>query len=762
MLKISKLFLFVTFITLLSSNTSFAQQGMIKEVIIKGNQRVEKETIKSYMDAEAGEFLSQEKINSSLKSMFATGLFNDIKVSNDGGKLIIEVIENPIVNKVVFEGNKRISDDILESEVSLKSRSVYTKSKVQNDTQKIQSMYRKSGRFSIKVDPKVVTLDQNRVDVIFEIKEGKKTTVGQINFIGNKVFDDNELQKQINTKESRWYSFYSGNDTYDPDKVAFDKELLRKFYISNGYADFRVISNTAEITPDNKHFILNFTVEEGDKYKFGEMDVTSALPRLKVEELSETIKTKQGEVFDASKVDDTIEEMTNLLNDMGYAFVDIRTKYDRDPESDIIALTYNIKEGPKVYINRININGNVRTYDKVIRREFRLAEGDPFNAAKIRRSKQRIQNLGFFDRVEVDRVRTSEPDKADINVEVTEKSTGELSFGAGFSTHDGALGNISLQERNLLGRGQNLRASIQRSQTGLSLELGFTEPYFMDKDFSAGFDIWNFSSDRIDEEVSSTDSTGFSLRGSYSLTEHLRHTIRYTVKQDRVTNIRSDASPIVVSQAGDTLASIVGHSFLYDKRDNRFNPRDGYFILLDQRVAGLGGDLNYVRHEAKVGYYQPVYKEDFIFKLNVSGGHITGFGGKDVRYADNFRLTGRTIRGFETVGFGPTDFTNNTNEGTVLGGKRYYAVKTQLDFPIAYVPDELGFTGFVFNDMGGITGLDATNPSIVDRDTLHASAGIGFSWVSPLGPLNVSYGAPYLKESRDRTQRLQFDFGTRF
>ncbi|PIR38643.1 MAG: outer membrane protein assembly factor BamA [Alphaproteobacteria bacterium CG11_big_fil_rev_8_21_14_0_20_39_49] len=759
---ISKIFLVFSLIVTLTASVASAQEGVIREVVIKGNKRVEKETIKSYMDAEEVEYLGQDKINSSLKSMFATGLFNDIKVSNEGGRLIIEVLENPIVNKVVFEGNKRISDDILESEVSLKSRSVYTKSKVQNDTQKIQSMYRKSGRFSVTVDPKVVTLDQNRVDIIFEIKEGKKTTVGKINFIGNKVFDDRDLKSKMNTKESRWYSFYSGNDTYDPDKVAFDKELLRKFYISKGYADFRVISHTAEITPDNKHFILNFTVEEGDKYRFGKMDITSALPRLKVEELSETLQTKEGEEFDASKVDDTIEEMTNLLNDMGYAFVDIDAKYDRNPDTDIINLAYNIKEGPKVYINRININGNVRTHDKVIRREFRLAEGDPFNAAQIRRSKQRIENLGFFDRIEIERARTSEPDKADINVEVSEKSTGELSFGAGFSTHDGALGNISLQERNLLGRGQQLSTSIQKSQTGLSLELGFTEPYFLDKDLAAGFDVWNFTSDRIDDEVSSTDSIGFSLRGSYSLTEHLRHTIRYTIKQDKVTNIRSDASPIVVSQAGETLASIVGHSFLYDKRDNRFNPKEGYFILFDQKVAGAGGDLNYLRHEAKVGYYYPIYEDDFILKLNVSGGHIVGFGGKSVRYADNFRLTGRTIRGFETVGFGPTDFTNST-EGTVLGGKRYYAVKSQLDFPIAYVPDELGFTGFVFNDMGGITGLDdGDNPAIVDRDTLHASAGLGFSWISPLGPLNVSYGVPYLKETRDRTQRLQFDFGTRF
>jgi outer membrane protein insertion porin family len=754
--------LFIILIVSVGGKSSYALGKVISEVVINGNQRVEKETIESYMDLHAGDPFDQDKINSSLKTMFETGLFGDIKVSSEKDKLIIDVIENPIVNKVVFEGNKKIADDILEAEMSLKSRSVYTKAKVQNDTQKIQSMYRKSGRFAVDVEPKVVTLDQNRVDLIFEITEGKKTTVGKIRFAGNKVFDAEDLKKRINTKESRWYSFYSGNDTYDADKVAYDRELLRKFYISKGYADFKVVSSTAEITPDNKHFILNFTVDEGDKYNFGDMDVTSSLPSLKVEELNGAIKTVKGEVFDASQIDDTVEEMTNLLNDMGYAFVAIDADYKRDADKNIISLTYKISEGPKVYIDRVNINGNVRTYDKVIRREFRLAEGDPFNAAKIRRTKERIQNLGFFDKVDIDSVRTSEPDKADINVAVTEKSTGELSFGAGFSTLDGALGNISLQERNLLGRGQDLKASVQKSQNGLSLELGFTEPYFMDKDFSAGFDIWNFSSVRRDEEASSTDSLGFSLRGSYSLTEHLRHTVRYIIKQDSVTNIRSDASPIVKSQAGETLASIVGQSLLYDKRDNRFNPKNGYFILLDMKVAGLGGDLNYISNEAKAGYYIPVYKDEFILKLNASGGYIDGFGGKAVRYADNFRLTGRTIRGFETVGFGPTDFAGSS-EPTVLGGKKYYAGTTQLDFPIAFVPDELGFTGFVFNDMGGITGVDNTvGASIIDRDTLHGSAGIGFAWVSPLGPLNVSYGVPYLKESIDQTQKLQFDFGTRF
>lgn len=740
-----------------------AAAATIQKIVVEGNQRTEEGTVRSYMDIAEGQEFDQKQVNESLRKMFSTGLFSDVTVTEKNGVVTIKVVENPIINKVAFEGNKKINDEALTAEVSLQPRAVYTRAKVQSDTQKIQSMYRKSGRFSVNVEPKIEMLDQNRVNLVFEIDEGKKATIGKITFVGNKVYKDSDLLKVINTKPSRWYSFYSGNDTYDPDRVAYDKELLRKYYIANGYADFRVVSSTAEITKDKNSFLLSFTVEEGDRYTFGKMNVTSSLPSVKIAELQDVIQTEEGKIFDASQVDGTIEEMTTRLNDLGYAFVEITPEYDRDEEANIMGVTYAIAEGPKVYIDRINVSGNVRTLDKVVRREFRIAEGDPFNAAKIRRSQQRIQNLGFFEKVDVDSERTDVEDKANINVNVTEKSTGELSFGAGYSTHDGALGNVSVQERNLLGRGQNLRVSLQKSQVGLTSELSFTEPYFMDKDLAAGFDIWNTSSDRIDDAVSSTDSLGISFRGSYSLTEHLRHTLRYTVKKDTVTNISPLASSVVRSQAGSYITSMVGQSFLYDKRDNRFNPTEGYFILLDQRLAGLGGDLSYLRHEMNVGYYYPMHKKDFILKLTASGGHVVGYAGEDVRYADNFRLSGRVVRGFENIGFGPTDFTQNTIDPTVLGGKRYYAQTTELEFPIPFVPDEMGFTGFVFHDLGSVTGLDvAENPLILDPDALHASGGVGFSWVSPLGPLNVSYAIPYLKESYDKTQRVQFDFGTRF
>lgn len=755
-------------LSLLLAATLFARIAsaqIIDNIVVIGNQRVEKDTIFSYLKLRVGDEFSEEKLNESLKELFKTGLFGNIKTGIKDQVLILDIEENPIVNKVIFEGNKKLDNEFLASEISLKSRSVYTKSKIQNDLQKIKFMYRKSGRYSSEVEPKIVPLDQNRINLIFEIKEGKTTRVSEVYFVGNKAFSDKELKKEINTKETKWHSFYSGKNSFDQDKTSFDKELLRKFYRSKGYADFKVLSSTAELTENNKSFVLTFNLDEGEKYRLGEVDFNNSLKEVDTDIIAAVVTTKSKETYNSEKIDDSISNVTELLNDKGYAFVDVNADYDIKPESRIINIVYKISEAPKVYVDRININGNVRTYDEVIRREFRLGEGDPLNADKLRRSKQRIENLGFFEKVDFQTAKTENADQANINVEVQEKSTGELSFGAGFSSLDGALANVSIQERNLLGRGQNLRASVQRSQVGINAELGFTEPYFMGKDFAAGFDIWNNSSERLDQDVSSVDSMGLTLRGSYSLTEHLRHTLRYTIQQDEITNIRLGASPLITSQAGKTISSIIGQSFLYDRRNSRFNPTEGYFLMFDQRLAGLGGDLSYIRHEARAGYYQPLFSDDYILKFIASGGHIEGYSDEPIRYVDNFRLTGRVVRGFENIGFGPTDVSTNLAAGeiSVLGGKKYAAFTAQLDFPLSFIPDELGFTGFIFHDMGVITGIDNTDGiAIEDTQRIHASAGLGFSWVSPLGPLNISYAFPYSKDTFTRTQKLQFDFGARF
>lgn len=748
-----KLFLTAIFMIL----PVFAHAEIIKNIEVTGNKRVEPSTIISYLDLVKGEEYSNDKVSSSLKKMYETGLFADIKISMRNGSLLITIEENPVVNKIGFEGNKRVKDADILKEITLQSRSVYTRGKVQADVKRIQSLYRKTGRYSVDIEPKIVMLDQNRVDVVFEINEGKKTTVSKIFFTGNKVFDDSRLASEISTKQSRWYSFLSSNDTYDQDRIAYDKELLRKFYISKGYADFEVTSVSAEITPDKKSFIVTFNIEEGEKYKFGKVDIQSHIGDIPSSELMEQVQTEPDKTYNAELVDKTVDKLTTALNDKGYAFVEVNPEFDRDPDNRIMGVTYSINEGPKVYINRINIVGNVRTLDKVIRREFRIGEGDPFNAAKIRRSQQRIQNLGFFDKVDINNVRTDDEDKTDINVEVAERSTGELNFGAGFSTNDGALGNVSLRERNLLGRGQDLGISYEQSARTTQIDLSFTEPYFMDKDFSLGVNVFNTQTSNEDESSYESDALGGGLTGSYAITEDLRHILRYSYKTVDVTNIQPDASAYIRQQEGTTSTSLIGHSFVYDKRDNRFEPTDGYYIKISQDVAGAGGDSKFVRHEARADYFKPLWREDVVLILGAKAGNITGFGGEDVRINERFFIGGNIIRGFKVAGIGPRDITTRD----ALGAKNYYSGTTELSFPLG-LPSELGFKGAAFLDFGSAFGTEDNGPTVFDSDAIRASAGVGIAWTSPIGPIRVDVAYPFAAEKYDRKQYVRFNFGTRF
>lgn len=748
----------MTLLPILLFGLSAQAADTIKDIIVKDNQRVESLTIESYLDVAKGEEFDRNKINSSMKKMFSTELFSDVSILREGDALVVTVKENPIVNKVVFEGNKRIKDDQITPELSLEPRSVYTRAKVQNDVKRIQNLYRKSGRFSVTVTPKVVQLDQNRVDLVFEIQEGKKATISKIYFVGNDFYKSNKLREILNTKESRWYSFYSGNDTYDPDRVAFDKEVLRKFYAARGFADFKVTSAIAEITKDKKSFILTFIVEEGERYKFGEINIESTLPDLQSEQqLREVIETKPDDTFNADQIEASVDAITGKLNDIGYAFVDVKTSFERNVQDRIMSLTYNISEGPKVYIDRINIAGNVRTLDKVIRREFRIAEGDPYNAAKLRRSQQRIRNLGFFEDVDITSTKSTSPDKADINVNVSEKPTGELNFGAGYSTTEGALGNVSVRERNLLGKGQDLRVAFQKSSRGSQIDLGFTEPYFLGKDLAAGFDLFDVTRDQGSESSFDSKTKGGTLRAGYSLTEHLRHSVRYSLRTVDVTDIAPGASTFVVRQEGENTTSLVGHTLLYDLRDNKFEPTQGYYISFSQDIAGVGGDSKFFKNELKSAYYYPIYRDDFIFSLSGKGGYMFGLDDQDVRINERFFIGGNTIRGFDVAGIGPRDRTTDD----ALGGNTYYATSAEIAFPLG-LPEELGFTGSVFVDAGSLFDSDDSGPTVQDESSVRAAAGFGVSWSSPLGPIRVDIANAFAKEAYDDTERVRFNFGTRF
>lgn len=730
---------------------------IIREVVIEGVQRLEPSTVRSYLLVQEGDEADPERMDRSLKSLYATGLFSDVSIREEGAKLIVVVVENPIVNRVAFEGNERINDEALEAEATLRPRAIYTRSKVQSDVQRILTLYRQSGRFAATVEPKVIQLPQNRVDVVYEINEGAVTFIETIRFVGNKAFSDTELREVIRTKQSRWWRFLSSDDTYDPDRLALDRELLRRFYLSEGYVDFRVQSAVAELTSDREQFFVTFTIEEGERYRVGEVSVASRIPGLENEALSKALTIEAGDWYDANQVEKSIEKLGDEVGTLGYAFVDIRPRLDRNREKKTIDIVFEVQEGPRVFVERIDITGNVRTMDEVIRREFRLVEGDAFNAAKLRRSRQRIQDLDFFEKVSVEQVPGSAPDKAVVKVAVEEKSTGSLSIGAGFSTGSGFLGDVSIRERNFMGRGQDLQASVLLGQQQQQVDLSFTEPYFLGKEIAAGGDLFFVETDRQSESSFDTTTIGGDLRANYPITEHLRQGWRYTLKQTEVNNVPDDASIFIQEAEGKETYSEVSHSLTYDRRDSRISPTDGYYGKHTVDIAGLGGSAKYIRNRIDGGYYYPI-ADKWVLSLTGSGGYVHGLG-EDVKLLDRFYIGGNEIRGFQTDGIGPRD--KDTNDA--LGGEIFYASSLQLSFPLG-LPQELDIRGRVFTDAGSSWKLatQGRDDLVDDESAPRLSVGTGLTWVSPFGPLGIDLGFALIKESFDKTEILRLNFGTRF
>jgi outer membrane protein insertion porin family len=727
----------------------------IREIVINGLQRSSVDSVRTYLLLREGDAFDPDRIDRSLKNLFATGRFADVAIRQDGERLVVTVVENPTVNRVAFEGNKNIKDDILEAEVSLKPLGVFTQAKVQADVRRILTLYRRGGRFAATVEPKVIELPQNRVDVVFEIIEGDATYVENIRFIGNKAFSDGTLREVIRTKQSRWWRFLSTEDTYDPDRLALDRELLRRFYLTEGFADFRVLSANAELTPDRKGFLVTFTIEEGERYRVGKVAVTSALKGLAADEVRDVITIREGDWYNADEVERNVDMLTEAIGDRGFAFIDVEPRVDRDRAAKLINLTFAAQEGRRVFVERIDITGNVRTLDRVIRREFRLVEGDAYNAGKLRRSRQRIQDLDFFKKVSVEETPGSAPDKAIVTLNVEEKPTGALSIGAGFSTGSGFLGDLSIRERNLLGRGQDLRASLLVGQKQQQVDLAFTEPYFLDREIAAGFDLFYIVVDRQDESSFDSKTAGGAVRANYPITEHLSQGWRYTFKRSEIDNVPNDASVFIQDEEGDDYVSEISHTLTYDRRDSKINPTTGYFGRLRTDIAGLGGTVAYVRNRVDTGYYYPI-ATGWVASLGGSFGHINGIG-EDVRILDRFFLGGADLRGFQTDGVGPRD--SDTDDA--LGGELFYAGTLQLTFPLG-LPEELQIRGRVFSDFGSLWSLSDSGPQVNDDNSVRVSVGTGITWVSPFGPLGVDLGFALRKEGYDETEILRINFGTRF
>ena len=727
----------------------------VRDIKVEGLERVEPETVMSYIDIQRNKTVSQDRLDEALKQLYATGLFTDVVFNfKSDGLLTIKVVENPIINKRVFDGNNKVDDSILESEVQLAPRAIYSRSKVQEDVQRILEVYKRSGRYAAVVEPKIIKRDQNRVDLVYEINEGPIATINKVNFVGNRHYSDDDLQEEIMSKESRWYRIFSSAENYDPEKTNYDKEMLRRFYLKRGYADFRVVSAIAELSPDKKSFVLTFVLDEGKRYKVSDIEIVSEIAEVDVAPMYEEVLFEKGDWYNAELADKTVTALTEELGKKGFAFVDVIPVLEKDTQTGEIKIKFEIKEGDRIFVNRINISGNTRTRDEVIRREFRIEEGDAFNASKLKASRRNVENLNYFSKVDI-QTDPQDENKADVNVNVEEKSTGYFNVGVGYSTVNGALIRAGVTENNFQGRGQQLGLDVAVSQRTSEYQASFTEPYFMGRRLAAGVDLFRTDTDYQDEGSYDEETTGGRLRLGWNYTDDFSQYLRYTLKKDKISNVDRDASYYIKEEAGSYTGSVIGQTVVYDKRDSAINPKEGYYLSFGNDVAGLGGDEKYLKFDGKAYKYYTL-ADYYTFKFFVNAGYIVGYNGKDVRLSNRYYLGGSTRRGFETAGIGARDkFTKDA-----LGGNWMVYSGAEMTFPIGL--DELGIKGRTFVDMGMLGKPDNIDERYVDYSSSpRVAAGFGFQWLSPMGQIDIDIAFPIVKEKYDETEVFRLNFGTR-
>ena len=736
--------------------------GTISSISVEGAQRIEQGTILSYMLVRPGDPFDPDRLDRSLKTLFATGLFSDVKLDRVGSTLVVRVVENPVVNQIVFEGNRKLTDAQLRPEVQLRSRAVFTPALAQADRQRILDLYARRGRFASTVEPKIIKRDQNRVDVVFEIVEGAETLTSRIAFVGNHAFGEDRLREVVDSRESAWWRFLSSSDNYDPDRVNFDRELLRRFYLKNGYADFEVTGANAELAPDRSSFILTFTLSEGEQYKLGKVSVNSTLPKLDGGALMPVVGMQPGDTYDGDAVERNVQALTDAVTQRGYSFVDVKPRISRDRAKHTVDLVFDVSEGPRVYVERIDISGNTRTKDKVIRREFRLAEGDPFNAALVRRSRQRLQDLGYFNSAAISQGPGSAPDKVVLNTAIDEKATGELTLGGGYSSDAGALVNVGLREKNLIGTGIDAGINGVLAQKQSSIDLSVTNPYLFDRNLVGGFDLFRVQNNNQTIAQYSERRTGGSVRLGYEFSDHLRQALTYSIVNRDTYNVQPQASLYIQDEAGQSLLSQIGQTLTLDYRDSAVDPRSGFVLRGGTDFAGIGGNAHYVRTKVDGTYLIPLEAltgdADWGIAFSAGAGYLFNLGERE-KIIDRFFLGGDNLRGFQSGGAGP----HAIDGGDSLGGRFIWTQSSELRFPLPISPD-LGLSGRAFVDVGALTQVTALQNAgpIFDDSSPRVGAGVGVSWKTPFGLINVDIADPVVKKNYDQTQIFRFGFGTRF
>ena len=764
---------------------SIAQAETISSIVVEGNQRVEVDTVLSYVQISPGESVDPDKIDASVKALFQTGLFSDVQIARRGGTLVVRVEENPMVNQVNFEGNKEVKDTDLAKEVELRERMMFTRAKVLSDVNRVIAVYRRAGYYSVKVSPKVIRLPQNRVDLVFEIQEGDETKVKRLEFVGNKAFSANTLKGVVGTQEYTWWRFFNRNDNYDADRLEYDKELLRRYYLRNGFADVRVLSADAVLAPDGSGFTITYTIEEGPRYKVADVAVNVGDAQLETDLLVDQVRTGVGDYFNSTKVDKTVENLTLEAARQGFVFARVNPDVQRNPGGDTLNITYNIVEGPRTYIERIDIIGNFRTEDHVIRRELQLYEGDAFNRVMIERARRRLTALDFFEKVDFRDEQGSAPDRVILTVEVLEKSTGSVNFSIGYSTSEYVVGSIALEERNFLGKGYDVKLNTTASWFRQNVTFSFTDPYFLDLPVSAGFDVFATNADNQQESNYNSQQIGFALRTGFRLDQNSGLSLKYGLTWRDVDGIdKYSAAPAVIEAQGKSMKSYVTGTYTWDNLDNPMLPTNGFRGQLEGEIAGLGGDVYFASVEAHGWYFIPLYEESVVLKLEANAGHSIPFAGEDnVPLQDRFFKGADTFRGFQTAGVGPRQRGNDGGTDAV-GGKTYAIGTVEVTFPIG-LPEQWGITGEVFSDFGTVfdSGVDtvlagngdcsygnnkpplgayARNCTSYDTAAFRLSVGAGVVWQSPFGPLRFEAAYPLLKADYDKTEWFRFSVGTAF
>lgn len=736
---------------------------VVRAIDVTGNQRIEADTIRSYMLLQPGDRFDADRLDRSLRTLFATGLFRDVTITRNGDRIAVHVEENPIVNRVAFEGNSKVSDEILRSLISLKPRAVFTPQAAQADRGLITEIYARRGRFGATVEPKIIELDQNRVDVVFEITEGPAALISRISFVGNTAYSDRTLRDVIQSREEAWFRLFSSSDVYDPERLNFDKELIRRYYLRRGYADVEVSNATAELAPDRSGFFVTYTINEGPRYRVGTVEVTTTLRGVDTDRVRRSIPISSGDWYDGDAVERAVDAITDSPALQEQPFVEVRPRINRDPATGVINLVFEVGEGPRTYVERIEISGNNRTQDRVIRREFRVAETDPLNAALLRRSRQRLRELGFFSQVDVQPTPGSRPDRVILNTTVTERPTGEVSLGGGYSTDAGFLADFGIRERNFLGTGIDARLQAVLAQRRSQFDFGVTDPAFLGRNLAAGLDVFYLNRNLQNIAYYNERRYGFVTRAGYEFNEYLRQSWSYSLVQRNIYDVQAYASPFIIAQQGETLLSQVSTTLAYDRRDSRLEPRSGYIVRLGGDFAGIGGDVSYLRGRLDASYYMPFERllgdPDYVLVFNAGVGILSPWGGEGERIIDRFFLGGDNLRGFALAGAGPRDLSVGSNGA--LGGRFIYTGSTEFRFPLP-LPQEFGLIGRAFVDAGSLTNPGVGGPLVADSQLIRVGAGVGLSWRTPVGLINIDVAQALVKESYDQTQLVRFGFGTRF